>query len=110
MTNQIEDTFTISLELLRDTKKFQKLADSITNASYMSHPHNINWNDSARIFESCAPFWIDINQPNTVAKWFFYYMERALSICYLRNVKGNFQNCTEFVNSKIEKENANKMA
>ena len=86
----------------------------------MSNPHDIKWNDSedepSCIFESDAPYWLDVHKPNTVARWFLFYMERALSICYLKNVQGKFKDCTDeneksvFVNSKIEKENANKMA
>jgi len=82
----MHDTLTVSEDLLRDPQKFYKLAETIVGANYLKAPHDIRWlgdkEDGVHqpLFESQAPLWLDMHQPQPLASWVLYYLERALNI------------------------------
>lgn len=88
----MHDTLTVKEDLLREANKFYKLAEAIVGSNYLKQPHEIRWLDDdleppSYEFETCAPLWLDMHQPNSLASWVLYYIERALFIQYFVTVK-----------------------
>ena len=96
----MHDTLTVQEDLLRDPQKFYKIAETIVGSNYLKAPHDIKWladeeDGGLPLFESCAPLWLDMHQPHSLASWILYYIERALFIQYKSNVYGEFAQCKD---------------
>ena len=87
----MHDTLTMQEELFKDPKKFYELAEIIAGDLYLKVPHDVRWlgdsGDSAPhglgnqlCFETVAPRWFEMPNPNSLAGWIIYYIERALFI------------------------------
>lgn len=91
-TYLMHDTLTVSEDLIKEPSKFYRLAETIVGTNYLKQPHDIKWLDEDDTppfeFESAAPLWLNMYEPNSIAGWILYYIERALFIQYFANVKG----------------------
>lgn len=90
-TAQMHDTLTVKEELLKDPEYFYKLAQDIVGYNYLKCPHEINWLDDKSAFLSKQPPWFEMWQPNSLAAWILYYLERAMCIQWEHNIYGHFQ-------------------
>jgi hypothetical protein len=100
-TYEMHDTLTVHEDLVRDPCKFYELAEIIVGKLYLKRPHDVHWlgdcNESGPLksanqlyFESCAPPWFEMHNPNSLAAWILYYVERALFIQWGNSVQGDF--------------------
>jgi len=77
----MHDTFTISEDLLINPNDFYSVAESIVGSNFLVAPHEIAWlGDQHCFFESEPPPWLDIKEPNGLASWILFFMERALCV------------------------------
>lgn len=95
----MHDTITIQEDLVKEPHKFYELAEQIVGQNYLKAPHEIIWHcEEGRAqfeFETRAPLWLDMHQPNSLASWILYYFERALFIQYQINVHLQFTECRD---------------
>ena len=104
-TFQMHDTITILEDLVAEPRKFYELAEQIVGQNYLKAPHEVLWlGEEGRQkfeFESSAPLWLDMHQPNSLASWILYYFERSLFIQYQINVHSQFLDCRDAQNQSI---------
>lgn len=82
-TFELHDTITVCQELLANPEKFYQLAESIAGQLFLKTPHDIKYMESdwyKHCFESKQPPWLDMSEPNSLATWVLYYIERAIFI------------------------------
>lgn len=80
----MHDTMTVTEDLVKDPIKFYKLAETVVGTNYLKQPHDIKWlnedDQPSFEFESAAPLWLNMSEPNSISGWILYYIERALFI------------------------------
>ena len=100
-TYELHDTLTMHEDFFRDPKKFYELAEQIVGELFLKVPHDVRWLGEGEepaphglgnplSFESVAPNWLEMPNPNSLAAWILYYIERALFIQWRHNVAGEF--------------------
>ena len=67
----------------------------IAGQLFLKTPHENEYLDAdatflPHCFESKQPPWLDMSEPNSLASWILYYMERAIFIQFEANVYGKF--------------------
>jgi hypothetical protein len=82
----MHDTLTIKDDLVENPQSFYKLAESIVGSNFLKAPQEVIWkcheDQQDAEFETLAPLWLDMHQPNSLASWILFYLERALFIQY----------------------------
>ena len=105
-TYELHDTLTMHEDLFSDPHRFYELAEVIVGKLYLKVPHDVRWRGEGedpapfglgnhQYFESVAPGWFEMHNPNSLAGWILYYIERALFIQWQNNVAGDFLNAKD---------------
>lgn len=80
----MHDTLTVTEDLVADPHKFYKIGEMIVGKNFLKAPHEITWlkeqMEGVPEFESCAPLWLNMQDPNSLAAWVLYFFERSLYI------------------------------
>lgn len=91
----MHDTLTVGDELMKDLDTFYRLAERIVGSNFLRGRHDVEWLEERCTFESKAPLWLEMHQPNSLAAWLLYYLERAMCIQYDCNIYGRFLACKD---------------
>jgi len=89
-TFEMHDTLTVNEELMKDPEVFYGLAERIVGSNYLKGRHEVDWLEERCVFETKAPLWFEMAQPNGLAAWLLYYFERAMCVQYECNIYGKF--------------------
>lgn len=79
---QMHDTLTVVKKLVEDPHYFYRLGEQMVNKNFLKAPHEVRWlkddGNSLFEFETRAPMWLNMSEPNSLAKWILYFLERAV--------------------------------
>jgi hypothetical protein len=77
----------------------------MVNKNFLKAPHEVRWlKDDCNMlfeFETRAPMWLNMSEPNSVAKWILYFLERAVFMQFQMNVHHCHLDCRDSNNQPL---------